>query len=365
MALWNSMDVIRCDEPDYLIWKWRPETGYGGERENSIRWGSSLRVRDGSAAVFVYKGGQDYIEGPYDDIIKTENFPVLADLVGKLYGGGSPFQAEVYFINLANLIQIHFGVPYFDVFDPRFDDFGIPTAVRGSLNFRIADYREFVKLHRLDEFDLPKFQAQIKDTIIRYVKEVVTNAPNEHDIPAIQMERHIAEINALVETKLRDRLREEYAVSVSAVNISDIEINKESKGYKKIEALTQNKAVMFTQGAATAIQGLGRNRFGANKIKKAVMGSDGFKLGDAVQKVSGVFGKKNSDAPSLPTDGFYVAVNGKRTGPFDTEKLIKMARKGKLTRESLVWKEGMESWAKAVEVEDLASIISTIPPEII
>ena len=208
MALWNSMDVIRCDEPDYLIWKWRPETGYGGERENSIRWGSSLRVRDGSAAVFVYKGGQDYIEGPYDDIIKTENFPVLADLVGKLYGGGSLFQAEVYFINLANLIQIHFGVPYFDVFDHRFDDFGIPTAVRGSLNFRIADYREFVKLHRLDEFDLPKFQAQIKDTIIRYVKEVVTNAPNEHDIPAIQMERHIAEINALVETKLRDRLRE-------------------------------------------------------------------------------------------------------------------------------------------------------------
>ena len=58
-------------------------------------------------------------------------------------------------------------------------------------------------------------------------------------------------------------------------------------------------------------------------------------------------------------------MNGKRTGPFDTEKLIKMARKGKLTRESLVWKEGMESWTKAVEVEDLASIISTIPPEII
>ena len=364
MALRNSMDVIRCDEPDYLIWKWRPESGFEYQRENSIRWGSSLRVRDGSAAVFVYQGGQDYIEGPYDDIIKTENLPVLADLVGKLYGGGSPFQAEVYFINLANLIQIHFGVPYFDVFDPRFLDFGVPTAVRGSMNFRIADYREFVKLHRLDEFDLQKFQTQVKDTIVRTVKEVVANAPEKYGIPVVHLERHIAEINALVETTLRDKLREEYAVSVSAVNISDIEIDKESKGYKKLQSLTQNKAVVFTQGAATALQGLGLNKFGADKIKKTIKGSEGFRFGDAVQKVSGVFGKKDAGAPTLPSDSFYVAVNGKRTGPFDTDKLLKMARKGKLSRESLVWKEGMENWAKASEVEDLASIISTIPPEI-
>ena len=152
------MDVIRCDESDYLIWKWRPQrtSGQAGKRENAIRWGSSLRVRDGSVAVFVYpqESGvcEVFIEGPYDGFIDTKNFPVLASLVGVLYQGDSPFQAEVYFINCANLIQIKFGVPYFDVFDPRFLDFGIPTAVRGAVNFRIADYREFIKLHRLDEF---------------------------------------------------------------------------------------------------------------------------------------------------------------------------------------------------------------------
>ena len=43
------MDEIRCDEKDYLIWKWRPE-GIT-RRENAIRWGSSLRARDGSVAV--------------------------------------------------------------------------------------------------------------------------------------------------------------------------------------------------------------------------------------------------------------------------------------------------------------------------
>ena len=51
------MDEIRCDEPSYLIWKWHPSGVQQGEtvRENSIRWGSSLRVKDGEVAVFVYK----------------------------------------------------------------------------------------------------------------------------------------------------------------------------------------------------------------------------------------------------------------------------------------------------------------------
>lgn len=85
-------------------------------RENAIRWGSSLRVKDGEIAVFVYKQKdgtmQDFIVGPFDGEIKTENFPVLASLVGLFYEGGTPFQAEVYFINLTRIIQIRFAVPF-------------------------------------------------------------------------------------------------------------------------------------------------------------------------------------------------------------------------------------------------------------
>ena len=47
------MDEIRCDESSYLIWKWHPagvQLGTGN-RENAIRWGSSLRVKDGEVAV--------------------------------------------------------------------------------------------------------------------------------------------------------------------------------------------------------------------------------------------------------------------------------------------------------------------------
>ena len=119
------MNVIRCDEEQYLVWKWRP----GGQdvnttsRENSIRWGSSLRVKDGEVAVFVYKQqdgtSQDFILGPFDETIKTANFPVLASIVGMFYGGTNAQLANLR-KNVPNS-QITHGVKNYCAFAPSFD----------------------------------------------------------------------------------------------------------------------------------------------------------------------------------------------------------------------------------------------------
>ena len=54
------MDVIRCDEPEYLVWKWRPSgEALSTKKENAIRYGSSLRVKDGELAVFVYNNKKE------------------------------------------------------------------------------------------------------------------------------------------------------------------------------------------------------------------------------------------------------------------------------------------------------------------
>ena len=251
------MDEIRCDEPSYLIWKWHPSGSELGEnnRENAIRWGSSLRVKDGEVAVFVYKQPngqmQDFIVGPYDQIIKTENFPVLASIVGLAYEGGTPFQAEIYFINLAQIVQTKFAVPYFDVFDPRFSDFGVPIAVRGTVSFKISDYREFIKLHRLSSFNLEDFQHQIRDAVSRYIKDTVTNAPAANNIPVIQIESKTSQINDIVEYDIAERLRENFGVSVSGIDIGAIEIDKSSEGYRQLMAVTKDIAATRIQAETT------------------------------------------------------------------------------------------------------------------
>lgn len=265
MSLFNKlprkggfMDEIRCDEPSYLIWKWHPKGSQFGNnnRENAIRWGSSLRVKDGEVAVFVYKQNngtmQDFIVGPFDRTIETANLPVLASVIGLAYDGGTPFQAEVYFINLARVIQVKFGVPFFDVYDPRFADFGVPVAVRGTISFGIADYREFIKLHRLSSFNLDDFQKQIRDAVNRYVKDAVANAPAAHNIPVVQIESKTAQINDIVEYDLSERLKENFGVVVSAVDIGAIEIDKSGEGYRQLMSVTKDLAGATAKAEAEA-----------------------------------------------------------------------------------------------------------------
>lgn len=254
----GSMDEIYCDEQSYLIWKWHPSGVQFGEsnRENAIRWGSSLRVKDGEVAVFVYKQKngtmQDFIVGPFDQIIKTANFPVLSSIIGLAYEGGTPFQAEVYFINLARIIQVKFAVPFFDVYDPRFSDFGVPVAVRGTISFGITDYREFIKLHRLSTFNLDDFQKQIRDAVCRYVKDAVANAPAANNIPVIQIESKTALINDAVELDIGERLKENFGVTVSGVDIGTIELDKTSSGYSKLMAVTQQLTTATVEAQTAA-----------------------------------------------------------------------------------------------------------------
>ena len=423
------MDEIRCDEPSYLIWKWHPSGVQAGsnQRENSIRWGSSLRVKDGEVAIFVYKQKdgviQDYIEGPYDEIIKTSNFPVLTRIVGLDYEGGTPFQAEVYYINLARIIQVKFGVPFFDIYDPRFLDFGVPVAVRGTITFKISDYKEFIKLNRLNTFTLESFQKQIRDAVCRYVKDVVANAPSQNNIPVIQIETKIGMINDVAELDIEERLRENFGVDVSGVDIGAIEIDKTSDGYKGLLAITKdvistrihaetedymerlriqreegqyathkqtqtaNLGAFQTEkqaevgiAGAQALGQMGTN--GAGDINLGGNG-EGFNMAAmmASMAVSGAVGQniagsmnnmmsgmnqsvQNTMAPPpLNSSKYHVALNGQVTGPFDLNILSQMVAQGTLTKDALVWTQGMANWAQAGTIDELKHLFqNAVPP---
>ena len=245
------MDVIRCDEQEYLVWKWRPSgEANSTKKENSIRYGSSLRVKDGELAVFVYKQKdgdmQDFIVGPYDQTIKTANFPILTNIVGLAFGGNSPFQAEIYFINLAGNMQVRFGIPYFDVFDPRFLDFAVPMAARGTVTFNITDYKGFIKLNRLINFELDDFNKQIKDAVTKYVKGVITNIPADKGMPVLQIERKILEINDIISGYLKSRLENDFGVNMKGFDLAAIEVDKESEGYIELRKMTAEQTMKTT-----------------------------------------------------------------------------------------------------------------------
>lgn len=408
---WNKkngglMDVIRCDEEEYLIWKWRPSgSANSTSKENSIRYGSALRVKEGEVAVFVYKKDNesvmDYIVGPYDDTIKTANFPILTSIVGLAFGGNSPFQAEIYFLNLQGNNQVRFAVPYFDVADPRYPDFTIPVAVRGTITFNLTDYKGFVKLNRLIDFDLDKFANQIKDTVSKYTKSFVISCPTSYGIPVLQIERQIVEISDLIKKRLAEQLENDFGVNLKRFDLSAVEIDKSDANYAEFVRLTKEQQMrrseidteqyermsrlsvesQFLQAhaidqqtevlkaAAQNMGAMGNMNLGGNGMNPAGM-MMGMAMGSAMGgQMAGMMNNMGQQMqqpgnmpPPIPTIMYHLSVNGMQNGPFNMQQLQQMVQNGQLTPQTYAWKQGMPTWELAGNIPEIASLFAPPAP---
>jgi hypothetical protein len=64
----------------------------------------------------------------------------------------------------------------------------------------------------------------------------------------------------------------------------------------------------------------------------------------------------------LPTAEWFVGVGGQQQGPFDLAALASQAAAGTLTRDTLVWKNGMAAWTAAGQVPELGNAFASVPP---
>ena len=421
------MDVIRCDESDYLVWKWSPANdGRSTRKENAIRYGSSLRVKAGEVAVFVYTSNgsaMDYIEGPCDTTIKTANFPVLTGLVGAAFGGSSPFQAEVYFINMEGLIQLPFFIPRVEITDPRLDDYSVPAAVKGSMMFNIRDYKKFIALHRLRSFEMEDFAMQIRDPMIAYVSSVVGRSPKMCNFSIYRIGSFLIEINKLLETELRSRVEEDFGINLRQVNLSSVELDKSDESYQRLDKIIKLRSEMIAdkqtevtmqnieaqqklnedlqwrrneeaqraqklqtestfigahqinvQGevARTAAESLGAGGGigGGGGMDPAGM-MTGMMMGTAVgggmaNMMTGMMQGLNQPQPPVPPQEalaqYHLFIDGVQKGPYTLAQLRQMVQRGEMNSASYVWKAGMAQWQPASELPELSSLFAAVPP---
>jgi hypothetical protein len=69
------------------------------------------------------------------------------------------------------------------------------------------------------------------------------------------------------------------------------------------------------------------------------------------------------DGATMTSTWWYVS-NDQRKGQIDGEELRRLLVDGALNSNSLVWKQGMEGWQPARQIDELTSFLSSLPPEI-
>lgn len=145
------------------------------------------------------------------------------------------------YANLSNLSkgsQINFAIPFFDVFDPRLMDTGVPVAVHGTIAYAIEDMDLFQSINKTEGFSDETFQQKLRSTVTKYIKGVVSNAPSDAQIPVVQLERKIMEISDIVQNKVAPQVERLFGIKVRQLDITSINVDKDSRGYRELKALT-------------------------------------------------------------------------------------------------------------------------------
>ena len=68
--------------------------------------------------------------------------------------------------------------------------------------------------------------------------------------------------------------------------------------------------------------------------------------------------------PVPPALAFFMVVNGQQAGPFDMNSLAAMVSQNQLTKETLVWRQGMSGWLAASQVPELGQLFAATPPPV-
>jgi membrane protease subunit (stomatin/prohibitin family) len=362
MDIWKKLTGELIDIVEWLD-KTSDTLVFRFERHNNeIKNGAKLIVRESQAAVFVNEGQIADIfklAGTYD--LRTQNLPILSTLKGWKYGFESPFKAEVYFVSLRQFTDNKWGT--MNPIMLRDPEFG-PLRLRafGTYAFRIADPAAFIKqiAGTNGRFTAEGITEQLRNLIVSQFADVL----GESKIAALDLAANYNELGKFIKDKISPSIGK-YGLEITAFNVENISLPPEVE--KVLDQRTSmgivgdlNKYMQFN-----AAQSMGNPASGAGGAMGQTMGMGaGFAMG---QQMVGQMaaGAANVAPPAMPGSGaaqFFVGLDGKQTGPFDLATLGQMAARGQLTRDTLVWKQGMAAWSPASMVGELGSLFGAVPP---
>ncbi len=363
MGLW---DKIKGEFIDIVEWTDSTEDTivYRFERYgNEIKNGAKLTVRESQVAVFINEGklADVFTPGMYE--LTTSNLPILSTLQGWKHGFESSFKAEVYFVNTKKFLDYKWGTPTpVTIEDPRFGMFEV-TAF-GNYDFQVEDAGKFVTefVGTDGEFTDDQIEGRLKSEVIQEVVDALGEGSD------MELKKLAGQVNELAEFLL-EKIKggfDKFGIDLFSLKITGLNIPEEIKkeiyelsrlGKIDMQAYQQYKTAKSIEkaaendGMAGGGMGMGMGFAMANQMSQS--------MNQPQQQQS-----TPTPPPPPPTIQYHVVVGGQQAGPYDLATLKGMVEQGQITKETLVWKQGMADWVKAETEEALNDLFGSVPPPV-
>jgi membrane protease subunit (stomatin/prohibitin family) len=362
MDIWKKLtgeliDIVEAPDNarDLLVYRFE-------RYQNEIKNGAQLIVREGQAAVFVDQGKIADVFPPGRHVLATSNLPILSTIKGWKYGFNSPFKAEVYFVTTRQFVDLKWGT-----MNPvmlRDAEFGmVRLRAFGTYAFKCTDPGALIKeiVGASATFTAENISDQLRNFIVSRFSEGVAEAK----IPALDIAANYSELATVLAKDVKEKLLA-YGLDLTTLLIENVSLPPE------VEQAMDRRTSMGVVGnlnqyaqfqAAEAMREAAKNPGAAGQMIGVGVG-----MGMGGQ-IAGAMGATQQPGavplpPPLPQSvSFFVAVNGAQQGPFDAASLARKASSGEISRDTLVWKQGMTQWTPAANVGELSSLFPPPPPQ--
>lgn len=360
------IDVIEWVDNTRDTMVWRYET-----RGRAIKYGAKLTVREGQAAVFIHEGQLADVFTPGLYMLETNNMPVLTRLQHWDHGFRSPFKSEVYFVSTTRFNDLKWGTR--NPIITRDPEFG-PVRLRafGTYSMRVTDPGVFMtEIVGTDgEFTSDEISLQLRNVIVQEFSRMIAGS----GIPVLDMAANTQDLGRIVATAIAPTIAQ-YGLSIPEFYIENISLPDE------VEKMLDKRTSMGIVGDL--------NQFGQYAQAESMLnastrdGGMGAGLGAGMGAAMGMAGAMRGPWGATPTAAnppqapqpaaatpppipaeplWHLALDGAASGPFTRAQLETLRDQGRLTRDTLAWTEGQESWQRADDQPALATLFSALPP---
>ncbi len=354
------IDVISWldDTRDTMVWRF-------DRRDQAIKMGAKLTVREGQAAVFIHEGQLADVFTPGLYMLETNNMPIMTTLQHWDHGFSSPFKSEVYFVNTTRFNDQKWGTK--NPIMARDPEFG-PVRIRafGTYSMRVTDPGMFIReiVGTDGEFTTDEISLQIRNQIVQAASQSLASS----GIPVLDMAANLEDLGKVIAGAIAPKVAE-YGLSIPEFYVENISLPEEVE--KVMDKRTSigvagdlSKYIQFNAAEALANPASGVGGMMGAGMAAGMGMSMGQQMGG---QNAGPWGATQPPAappappPPPAARAWHVAENGATKGPFSDADIAAMAASGALTRASMVWTAGQDGWKTAAET-DLSRLFAGPPP---
>lgn len=359
------IDVVKYQaQENEFVWKFPSE---------DLRIGTQVIVNPAQYAIFVKSGEilDEFKSGTHT--IKTENIPLLNKIINLPFGNNSPFQAEVWYVNLISKLDNKWGTTSPILLeDPKYGII-IPVRAFGQYGFKVANPRLFIEslVGNLPSYDADKIQDYFKGKIISSLTSLISKKLILESISILEINIYLEELSTFCQEKITEEFKR---FGLEIVNFYFLSINvplddpsviklKETKDLVA-KVKIAGKELYQMDRSFDVLDNAAKNQGGTGNLMGAGLGLGlGAGIGNQLGNVSSHLNTQNTSQtpPPIPTS-YFVLINSQQNGPLGIEEVKQLIANVRINRQTMAWKEGLTDWTLITNLPELAILFSQTPP---